>query len=102
VTSVEIVPVSSSLSEAQRKFVRRVLRRKQLFLVLAVIGIVAAVGLLGIYTVLGMKGHHYEMGPRYVIMVFVLLNARQNFRQFRYAEVLEKTIGNALDEPPGA
>jgi hypothetical protein len=40
-----------------------------------------------------MRNPHFDVGARAVIVVLVLLNARQNLRQYRYAGILEKTVG---------
>ncbi len=84
------------LAASQAQFVRRALRRKKLFLALSVIGVVAGLGLAVLYTVLRVRNPHFEVSARAVIVVLVLLNARQNLRQYRYAEVLEKAFGASL------
>ena len=88
----------TTLAVAQVRFVQRALRRKQLFLALSVIGVVVGVGLAVLYTVLRVRNPHFEIGARAVIVVLVLLNARQNLRQYRYAEVLEKAFGTRPDD----
>lgn len=60
---------------------------------LALAGIVVAAGLAGLYGWWWTHGHVFEVGPRLVIILLILLNARQNLRQYRYAGVIAGTMG---------
>jgi hypothetical protein len=71
-------------------FVVRALRRRRLFLALSVIGVLVAVSLAAYYTYRKLHDPAFDMGARMVIVVLVLLNSRQNLRQYRFAGILEK------------
>jgi hypothetical protein len=79
-----------SLNEVERAFAARAVRRKELFRVLSRAGIAIAAGLALFY---GWKRVHdpsFPLAPRLVLVVLILLNARQNLRQYKYAALLEK------------
>ncbi len=78
------------MDEQQRRFVARAIGRKRLFLWLSVVGVLAGVGLAGWAALAANDG---APGLRWVIVVLVLLNARQNLRQYRYASALEALVG---------
>jgi hypothetical protein len=84
------------MTAAELAFARRAIRRKGLFLKLSVASIVVAVGLVVLYTIIWWRDHTYAVGPRAVIVLLILLNARQNLRQYKYAGVLEQLL------PPGS
>lgn len=73
---------------AASPFVQRAVRRKRLFLVLSVIGVAVGLALAGWWgyrrVVLG-----ESLELRAVVVLLVLLNARNQLRQFRYAAALE-------------
>ena len=80
------------MTESEEAFARRAVRRKGLFLKLSVAGLIVAAGLVVVYSVFWWRDHNYSVGPRAVIILLVLLNARQNLRQYRYAGVLEQLL----------
>ena len=80
------------MKEAQRRFVERAIGRKRLFLGLSVVGVLAGVGLAGWA---GFSSDESGSGLRWLVVVLVLLNARQNLRQYRYASALEALVGPA-------
>ena len=82
--------MGADLTETERAFVARALRRRRLFLALSVIGVIIAVGLAVYYTWRKLHDPAFTLGARMVIVVLVLLNARQNLRQYRFAGILEK------------
>lgn len=86
-------PALAQLEESERGFVRRALRRKKLFLGLSLAGLAIAAGLGSYYFYRRWTDPTYPIGPRAVIILLVLLNARQNLRQYRYAGVLAKLAG---------
>lgn len=92
---------SASLDAVESAFVRRALRRRPLFLGLSVFGIAVALGLSGYYTWRVMHDPLFPVGPRAVIVVLVLLNARQNLRQYRFAGVLDKVLPPGFGPGPG-
>jgi len=87
--------IHAGLDAAESAFARRALRRKPLFLALSIAGIAVAAGLSGYYAWRRMHDPLFPVAARAVIVVLVLLNARQNLRQYRYATVLGKVL------PPG-
>jgi len=80
------------MTESEQAFARRAVRRKRLFLGMSVASLVVAAGLVVLYSVLWWRNHSYPVGPRAVIILLILLNARQNLRQFRYAGLLERLL----------
>jgi hypothetical protein len=80
------------LDPTESAFALRAVRRKGLFLSLSAAGLLVAAG----YSVwcVWMKKHDpaFDMRARAVIVVLVLLNARQNLRQYRYACLIEKLL----------
>ena len=91
---------TAGLDASESAFARRALRRKPLFLALSIFGIAVALGLAGYYTWRRMHDPLFPIAARAVIVVLVLLNARQNLRQYRYAGVLGKVL--PPDFGPGA
>jgi hypothetical protein len=80
------------LTQQEESFAAASVRRKTVFLVLAVAGVVAAAMLALFYAYQRARNPEYAIGVRMVLVVFVLLNARQNLRQFKYARLLEKLL----------
>ena len=85
------------MTDAETRFAARALRRKRLFLVLSIAGLVIAVGLSVYYAFRAATDPSFPIGPRAVIVVLILLNARQNLRQYRFAGILEQVL-----PPPGS
>jgi hypothetical protein len=82
--------VDADLTGTERAFVARAVRRRRLFLALSLFGVVLAVGLGGYYAWRKLHDPGFALGARLVIVVLVLLNSRQNLRQYRFAGILEK------------
>ena len=78
------------LNEIERAFAARAVRRKKVFRVLSIAGIVIAAGLSFFYGWERLHDPSYPLAPRLVLVVLILLNARQNLRQHKYAVLLEK------------
>ena len=81
------------MTDSESRFAARAVRRKKLFLRLAIAGIVIAAGLSAYYTYRKATDPEFSIAPRAVIVLLILLNSRQNLRQYRYAGVLEGLIG---------
>ena len=81
------------MTESDERFVLRAIGRKRLFLGLSAAGIVIAFTLTVLYGILWWRNPEFPIGPRAVIVLLVLLNARQNLRQYKYARVLEGFVG---------
>ena len=95
----------AELDAAESAFARRALRRKPLFLGLSIFGIAVAAGLSCYYAWRRMHDPLFPVAARAVIVVLVLLNARQNLRQYRYAGLLGKVLPPDFgpgDRRPGA
>ena len=88
------------MTESQTRFADRAVRRKKLFLGLAIAGLVIAAGLSVYYSYRRLTDTSFPIGPRAVIVLLILLNSRQNLRQYRYAGVLESLVEKR--EPRGA
>lgn len=82
------MPVAD-LEVAERHFVERSIRRRRIFGALSVLGVVVGVG-LGLYY--GLGGVSDPGVLQAVVVILVLLNARSNLRQYRYASALEKLM----------
>jgi len=80
------------MTDSEEAFARRAVRRKGLFLKLSVASLIVAAGLVVLYSIFWSRDHSYPVGPRAVIILLILLNARQNLRQYRYAGVLEQLL----------
>ena len=76
-------------TDTQRRFVERALRRKRLFLALSIVGIVLAVVLAAYFGFRRLNDPTFPIGPRAVIVVLILLNSRQNLRQYRFASFID-------------
>ena len=72
-------------------FVTRAIARKRLFVVLSVVGVLVGLG-LGIWWAFIAPPDPSTRGLKAIVVVLVLLNARGNLRQFRYASALEKRV----------
>ena len=80
------------MTDTENRFAARALRRKRLFLILSVAGLAVAALLSGYYIVRVVRDPGFPIGPRLVIVVLILLNARQNLRQYRFAGILEQLL----------
>lgn len=85
-----------TLSPSDRHFARRALGRRRLFLALSVAGIAAGLGLAALYGYRRLIDPGYPLGLPAVVILLVLLNARQNLRQYRYVRVLESFSATIL------
>ena len=81
--------------EADERFALRAIRRKGLFLGLSIAGLVIAFALTVLYGFLWWRNPAFPIAPRAVIVLLVLLNARQNLRQYKYARLLAGFMGQA-------
>ena len=88
------------MTDAESRFAARALRRKRLFLALSIAGVVIAAGLTTYYVARAANDPAFPIGPRAVIIVLILLNARQNLRQYRFAGILEQVLPKD-SLPPG-
>jgi hypothetical protein len=80
------------LNGAEIRFAKRAVRRRGVFLALSVASVVVAAGLAAYYAYRRLADPAYPLGPRAVIVLLILLNARMNLRQYRYAGVLAQLM----------
>jgi hypothetical protein len=80
------------MTEADERFALRAIRRKRLFLGLSIAGLTIAAVLCVLYGVLRWRDPSFPIVPRAVIILLVLLNARQNLRQYKYARLLSELM----------
>ena len=81
-----------TIGDVERAFADRAIRRKRLFLILSNVSIAVALMLAVVYGYERLVDPSFAIGPRAVIILLILLNARQNLRQHKYAAILEKLI----------
>ena len=89
-------------TDSEARFAARVVARRRLFLALSVAGVAAGAG-LGLFY--GWRRAHdpvFPIGPAAVIVVLVLLNARQNLRQYRCAGIIKKMMDRREDDAPAS
>ena len=80
------------LSEYQNKFAMRAIQRKKIYLVISILSVVLALGLSIYYSWLAFTVAGFDKGIHIVLVILILLNARQNFRQYSYAKIMKKLI----------
>ncbi len=78
------------MTESEIRFACRAVRRKKLFLVFSIVGVVVGLGLAVFYTWQKATLPGYPIGGRFALVIMVLLAGRQQLRQYRYATILEK------------
>lgn len=78
------------LTESEIRFAGRAVRRGRLFLALACAGVAIALALSVFYAYRRLTDPSFAVGARAVVVLLILLNARQNLRQYRYASLLRK------------
>ena len=76
-------------------FTQRLIRRKKLFLALAIAGVSIAAALSAYYVWRKWHDPQFQVGARAVIVVLVLLNARQNLRQYKCARIVARLTEGA-------
>jgi ABC-type transport system involved in cytochrome c biogenesis permease subunit len=77
------------MTDDDQRFALRAIRRKRLFLGLSIAGLSIAGALTVLYGFLWWWNPKFPIAPRAVIVLLVLLNARQNLRQYKYARIIE-------------
>jgi hypothetical protein len=82
------------MTDNDERFALRAVRRKRLFLGLSIAGLAIAFALIVLYGILWWRNPAFPVAPRAVIVLLVLLNARQNLRQYKYARLLEGFMGH--------
>ena len=77
------------LTEYEKKLVVKAMQRKKLFLLLSVLSVIVGLSLAAFYFWEAYVQPDFDIGIHFVLVVMILLNARQNLRQYRYARILE-------------
>ena len=81
-----------TMTDAERAFAAKAIRRKELFRRISNVSIAVALLLAVVYGIERVRDPSYALAPRAVIILLILLNARQNLRQHKYAAILEKLV----------
>ena len=81
-----------TMTDAERAFAAKAIRRKELFRKISNVSIAVAVLLAVVYGIERVRDPSFALAPRAVIILLILLNARQNLRQHKYAAILEKLV----------
>jgi hypothetical protein len=81
-----------TMTDAERAFAAKAIRRKDLFRTISNVSIAIAALLAIVYGVERVRDPSFSLVPRAVIILLILLNARQNLRQHKYAAILEKLV----------
>jgi len=76
------------VKEADARFVDQAIRREKVFRVLMAVGVVVGLGLLGWAIRLATSGQPW--GTTFVLAILVLLSARGNLRQAKFARILRE------------
>jgi len=79
-------------STSELRFARTAIRRKRVYLVLSIVGLSVAAAYAVHVALRRAADPSYPVGVRIALMVLILLNARGQLRQYRYAGILEKTL----------
>ena len=84
--------MKSDSTKREMRFARIAVGRKRLFLLLSAIGVAVGIAMAAYFGYRRLRDPGFALGLRLAVVVLILLNARQNLRQFRYAVVLEKLL----------
>ena len=79
------------------RFVRTAVRRKKLFLILSATGVAIGLGLAAWFGYRRWAEPDAPAALRFVVVVLILLHARANLRQYRFAEALERLLQRGRD-----
>jgi len=90
-TAVKSAEVKS-LTNTQRSFVDRAVERKKLFLALSIVGVAVGLCLAAYYLWQWSVNPAFSPTLPFVVVILVLLNARQNLRQHKYAAAIEVLV----------
>ena len=89
----------SQLESAEIRFVEQSIRREQLFFRLSMLGVF--IGLILLAMAVLRWGSGEAGGSTFVMSILVLLNARQNLRQSKYARVLAQLYPGSVESESG-
>ena len=83
------------MTEADRRFMARAIQRQKVFLVLSGVGVLAGLSLFAWAILEITRGADSATGLRFALAILVLLNARQNLRQAKFANILKQLEAKA-------
>ncbi len=81
-----------SVTDSELHFARRAIKRKKLFLALSIASVAVGLCLSLLYAWQFATQPGFAPGIHFVLVILILLMARQNLRQYYYAKILEKLI----------
>ena len=81
-----------SMTDAELHFAKRAIKRKKLFLKFSIASVIAGLCLTLFYAWEFATQPGFSLGIHFVLVILILLMARQNLRQYYYASILEKLI----------
>lgn len=67
--------------------VSKVIRRNKLFLILSAASVIVALSLTVLYSWQAYTRPDFDIGIHFIVVILILLNARQNLRQYMYAKI---------------
>lgn len=91
-TKESIEYVYMSMTDSEHRFAKRAIRRKKLFLMLSITSVIVGLSLVLLYSWQFATQPGFAPGIHFVLVILILLMARQNLRQYYYAKILEKLI----------
>jgi len=80
------------MTEVEQRFAERAVARRRLFLTLSIAGVVVALALTAYYVGCRIRDPTYPLRGRGVLVLLILLNARNSLRHYRFAGVLQKLL----------
>ncbi len=80
------------MTDSELKFSYRAIRRKKLFLPISIISVVIGLGLAMFYIWQAVVNPDYNITIHFVLVILILLSARQNLRQHYYVKIIEKLL----------
>ncbi len=78
------------LTDYEQALTSKIIRKQKLFLFLSIASIVIGLSLAVYYTWKAYVLPEFHPGIHFVVVILVLLNARQNLRQYYLAKILVK------------
>ncbi len=82
------------LTKYEHELAINTIRRKKIFLILSFISVIIGFGLAVFYSWEAYTQPRFDIGIHFVLVVLILLNARQNLRQYNHAKILEIVISS--------
>ena len=78
------------LTKYEKSLVEKTIRRKTLFKVLSIFSVFIGLGLAIYYAWQFYSQPSFNVGIHFALVILILLNARQNLRQYNFAKILEQ------------